>query len=196
MTLKTPLLAAACLLALAACNRTPTETAEPAAPAAEAPAATAPAGPAPAAETPAAPAAAAPNGKPAATVADCATTIAGDDNMQYDVGSIVVPASCASFTINLKHVGKLPVTAMGHNVVVSKEADMQGIAADGMGAGAAADYVKPGDARVVAHTKLVGGGGSASVTFDTARIKDGGPYMFFCSFPGHMAMMKGTIAVQ
>ena len=115
--------------------------------------------------------------------------------MQFDVGSITVPASCSQFTINLTHVGKLPVAAMGHNVVITKASDMQAVAADGMAAGADADYVKPDDPRVIAHTELVGGGQSTSVTFDVARIKDGGPYEFFCSFPGHSAVMKGTIGV-
>jgi azurin len=105
-----------------------------------------------------------------------------------------VPASCAQFTINLKHVGAMAVTVMGHNVVVAKEADMAGIAADGMAA--APEHVKDGDARVIAHTRMIGGGESASVTFDVARIKDGGPYKFFCSFPGHMALMQGSLQVQ
>ena len=212
MTFRTTLVATACALALSACgNRGPAtgENATPA-PAASAPAPTSTAMPAaetpapattaaaPAASTTAAPAAtAAPAGgeKPAAVVKDCATTIEGNDAMQYDVGSITVPASCKKFTINLKHAGTMPVAAMGHNVVISKESDMQGVLADGMGAGAAADYVKAGDARVVAHTKLVGGGQSTSVSFDAGKIKDGGPYEFFCSFPGHAAMMKGTISI-
>lgn len=217
MMFRTTLVAAACTLALVACSRTPTEEttttpAESATTAMPAPATTA-AMPAasttamPAASTTAMPAAGstsaaampatpAAGGKPAATVKDCATTIEGNDAMQFDVGSIAVPASCGKFTINLKHTGTMPVTAMGHNVVISKESDMQGVLADGMGAGAASNYVKPGDARVVAHTKLVGGGQSTSVSFDTSKIKDGGPYEFFCSFPGHASMMKGSISVQ
>ncbi len=189
------LLAAACLFGLAACNQPPaTDTA--ATPATETPpvettppAAEAPAAAPPAATTPAA------GDKPAAVVNDCKTEIEGNDAMQYNVGSITVPASCTSFTITLKHTGTMPVAAMGHNVVIAKASDMQAVAADGMGAGAASMYVKPGDTRVIAHSDVVGGGQSTSVSFDVARIKDGGPYEFFCSFPGHSAIMKGTIAV-
>lgn len=193
------LLAAACLFGLAACNQPPaTDTAAtPAAtPATETPAVetTAPATEAPAATAPAATTPAA-GDKPAAVVTDCKTEIEGSDAMQYNVGSITVPASCTSFTITLKHTGTMPAAAMGHNVVIAKAADMQAVAADGMGAGAAAMYVKPGDTRVIAHSDVVGGGQSTSVSFDVARIKDGGPYEFFCSFPGHSAIMKGTIAV-
>ena len=143
----------------------------------------------------AAPAAAAPApaDKPAAVVSGCATQVEANDMMQFDVGSIAIPASCSTFRITLKHVGKLPVTVMGHDLVVARAADMQAITTDGIPAGAAANYLKPGDARVIAHTKLVGGGQSDSVSFPVAKLKSGGPYAFFCSFPGHSAIMKGTI---
>lgn len=186
------LLAGAIALALAACGKSeaPADTAAPAAaPAAtEAPAAA----PAEAAPPPPAAAPAAASNKPA-MVADCATTIESNDMMQYNADSITVPASCTQFTINLKHVGTMAANVMGHNVVIAKEADMAGIAADG--ASNAAEHVKEGDARSIAHTKIIGGGESASVTFDVAKIKDGG-YKFFCSFPGHLALMQGTIQVQ
>ena len=114
--------------------------------------------------------------------------------MQFNANAIVVPASCAQFTINLKHVGTMPVAAMGHNVVVSKEADMAAIAADG--AAVSPEHVKAGDTRVIAQTKMLGGGESASVTFDVAKVKDGGPFKFFCSFPGHLVLMQGSLEVM
>lgn len=185
------LLVSALALALSACGdkSAPADTAAPAdaAPAAEAPAEA----PVEAAPAEAAPAAA--STKPA-TVENCATTIESNDAMQYNADSIAVPASCTQFTINLKHVGTMAANVMGHNVVIAKEADMAGIAADG--ASNPAEHVKEGDARAIAHTKIIGGGESASVTFDVARIKDGGPYKFFCSFPGHLALMQGSIQVQ
>ncbi len=192
------LLAIACALALSACGGDRSASTETAATATPPPAAeTAPA-PAPAAETPAAaPAPAAPAGsdKPAAVVANCATEIEGTDAMQYNVGSITIPASCTEFKITLKHTGQQPATVMGHNVVIAAESDMQGIETDGIAAGAANDYVKPGDTRVIAHTKVVGGGQSDSVSFPVSKLQSGGPYQFFCSFPGHAAVMKGTISV-
>jgi azurin len=206
MKIHATLLTAACMLVLSACGdrtpppetTTPPPAAETPAPAETPPPATEPT-PAPAEATPpaTAPAATPAAGeKPAATVTGCATEIEGTDSMQFTVGSIAVPASCSEFKITLKHSGKMPVAAMGHNVVIAKAADAQAVAADGMSAGAASAYVKAGDARVVAHTKLVGGGESTSVSFPVSKIKDGGPYEFFCTFPGHMAMMKGTISVQ
>ena len=181
-------------IALAACGNSPA----PEAPAADAapvePAATTEPAPVEAAPAPAEAAPAATTGSKPAVVSDCATTIEGNDAMQYNADSITIPASCSQFTVNLKHVGKLAVNVMGHNFVVAKEADMAGINADGMAV--APEHLKDGDARVVAHTKMIGGGESASVTFDVAKIKDGGPYKFFCSFPGHFALMQGSLQVQ
>lgn len=193
------LLAAACALALAACGDR-SATTDTAATPAPAPAATE-AAPAPAAEAPAAatpaPAATAPAGydKPAAVVADCATEVEGTDAMQFNVGSITIPASCTEFRITLKHTGQQPAAVMGHNIVIAAASDMQGIETDGIAAGIANNYVKPGDTRVIAHTKVVGGGESDSVSFPVGKLQAGGPYEFFCSFPGHAAIMKGTISV-
>ena len=212
MSIRIALLTSACALALSACGNDTSDTATTAAPPATAtdtapstpattppPASTPPASSTPPQATPAAPAATAAtsaSGKPAAVVTDCGTTIEGNDAMQYDVGSITVPASCTEFRITLKHTGTLPVAAMGHNVVVTRMADMQAVAADGMAAGLAANFVKPDDARVIAHTDLIGGGQTTSVSFPVSKIQGNGPYEFFCSFPGHSALMKGTIAVQ
>ncbi len=98
--------------------------------------------------------------------------------------------------IKLTHTGKLPVTAMGHNVVIAATADLQPIATDGQKAGAAANYVAAGDKRAIAHTPLVGGGASTSATFAGSALKAGGDYTFFCSFPGHWALMKGKVVVK
>ena len=62
-----------------------------------------------------------------------------------------------------------------------------------MGAGFANDYVKTGDTRVIAHTKVVGGGADRPASsFPTSALKKGEAYSFFCTFPGHCALMKGT----
>ncbi len=203
MQFRTTLIAACCALALAACGE---RTSDAAPDTAAAPAATEPDAAAPAAE-PAAPPAAdaaavapapapAADGKPAATVTDCATTIESNDLMQFDAGSIVVPASCSEFSITLKHTGQMDVKVMGHNIVIGKASDLQAIAADGMSAGPDAGYLKPDDARVIAHTQMIGGGQTATTSFPVSKIKQGGPYEFFCSFPGHAAMMRGSISVQ
>ena len=131
---------------------------------------------------------------PGAFAADklCSVEIAGTDQMQFDKKEIAVAADCTQVEVTLKHTGKLPAQAMGHNWVLSKTADMQPIATDGMSAAFADDHIKKGDTRVIAHTKIVGGGQSTSVKFPTSLLKKGEAYSFFCTFPGHVALMKGA----
>ncbi|CWN37603.1 TPA: azurin [Neisseria meningitidis] len=180
-------LISAAVIGLAACSQ------EPAAPAAEAtPAAEAPASEAPAAE--AAPADAAPADAAEAPAADnCAATVESNDNMQFNTKDIQVSKACKEFTITLKHTGTQPKASMGHNLVIAKAEDMDGVFKDGVGA-ADTDYVKPDDARVVAHTKLIGGGEESSLTLDPAKLADG-DYKFACTFPGHGALMNGKITL-
>ena len=123
----------------------------------------------------------------------CQVTIGGNDQMQFDKTSIAVAADCTEVELTLKHTGKLPATAMGHNWVLTKTADFQPVATAGTSAGAANAYVPKGDARVIASTKLVGGGESTTVKFSTSKLTKGGDYTFFCSFPGHWSLMKGKL---
>ena len=132
---------------------------------------------------------------PMALAATCSADLEGNDAMKFNLSNIDVSKSCATFTINLKHTGKLAKNVMGHNVVVAKTADMKGIDTDGMKAGLATDYIKAGDTRVVAHSKVVGGGESTSLKIAVVKL-GAGPYSFFCSFPGHSALMKGTLTLK
>ncbi|MCE9955942.1 MULTISPECIES: azurin [Aeromonas] len=125
---------------------------------------------------------------------ECALVIEGNDAMQFNLKEMSVPATCKEVTITLNHTGKLPVANMGHNWVLASTADYQAVATAGMSAGADHDYLPKDDARILAHTKLVGGGESTSVTFKTEGLA-GKDLTFFCSFPGHFAMMKGTFKV-
>jgi len=126
---------------------------------------------------------------------NCTVSLKGDDAMKFDLKEATVSASCATITIELTHTGKLPAAAMGHNVVVSKTADLAGVARDAIKAGAANQYVPAGDARVIAHTTLVGGGQKTKISFPGKKLTAGGDYSFFCSFPGHSTLMKGKLVV-
>lgn len=129
---------------------------------------------------------------PAAAAGDaCKLEITGTDQMQYDKKELAVPASCKEVTLTIHHGGQLPAAAMGHNWVLVATPDLTAVANAGMGAGLAADYIPAGDKRVLAHTKVVGGGQSASVTFQTSGLKAGGDYSYLCTFPGHNALMRG-----
>lgn len=127
----------------------------------------------------------------------CSVSLEGNDAMKYNLTNIDVPKTCSNFTINLSHTGRMAKNVMGHNVVIARTTDMAGIDADGIKAGLAADYLKAGDTRVLAHSKVVGGGESTSVSIPVASLNAAGaPLSFFCSFPGHSAMMKGTVTLK
>jgi azurin len=132
-----------------------------------------------------------------AAAATCSVELTGNDAMKYNLTNIDVSKSCKTFTIHLKHTGKLARNLMGHNVVVGKTADMAGIGKDAIPAGLAANYIKAGDARVIASSKVVGGGESTSVDVPVAKlVAAGAPLSFFCTFPGHSALMKGSITLK
>ena len=159
--------------------------------------------PAPVAETPAVEPAPAPVAEtaPVATATDCSFDLKGTDAMTFTdvagkpVPEIVVPASCQDLTINFEHTGKMPKTAMGHNVVIAKAADVRAVATNGIKAGVQGDYLQASDPKVVAASKMVGGGEKTTVKVPVAKIKEGG-YDFFCSFPGHEIKMHGKLTVK
>ena len=126
---------------------------------------------------------------------NCTLKLQANDAMQFDLKTATVSASCATINIQLVHTGKLPVTAMGHNVVVSATADVGALGMAGMKAGAGANYMPKGDARVIAATPMIGGGGKTAAKFAGSKLKAGGDYSFFCSFPGHSGIMKGKLVV-
>ncbi len=128
---------------------------------------------------------------PSAYARVCAVNVDSTDQMTFTQKDIKVAGDCTQVKLTLRHTGKLAATAMGHNWVLTKTADYQPVAMAGMRMKLADAYVPKGDARVLAHTAVIGGGQSTSVTFSTAKLVKGGDYTFFCSFPGHFAMMKG-----
>lgn len=132
---------------------------------------------------------------PAAFAADCAITVEANDAMQYDTKRIEVSQGCDTFTVTLEHVGSMARKVMGHNWVLTASADKQGVNQDGMAAGLEQNYLKPDDGRVIAATDVIGGGEETSATFDVGALKADGDYTFFCSFPGHAAVMTGTLAI-
>ncbi|RJX76447.1 azurin [Pseudomonas sp. LS-2] len=128
--------------------------------------------------------------------AECSVDVDSTDQMTFSTKAIEIDKSCKEFTVNLKHSGSLPKNVMGHNLVVSKEADMQPIATDGLSAGIDKQYLKEGDARIIAHTKIIGAGETDSLKIDVSKLDPAEKYGFFCSFPGHISMMKGAITLK
>lgn len=126
----------------------------------------------------------------------CSINLKSNDAMKFDQRTITVSSTCKTIAINLAHTGKLPAQAMGHNVVIASADTYQAVAQDGMSAGLTANYVKANDPRVIASTRIIGGGETTSTTFAGSRLKAGGAYKFFCSAPGHLAMMTGQLIVK
>ena len=127
--------------------------------------------------------------------ADCEQVIEGNDALQFNSKAMSVSGSCETVTVTLKHTGQLPANIMGHNWVLTKSSDYMDIGMAGMAAGLENDYVPQNDSRVIAYSKIIGGGESATVSFSTAELSKSESYTFFCSFPGHYAIMQGSLTV-
>ncbi len=134
----------------------------------------------------------APAQAPAASGAPVTLEIASKgDALEYDKTSFEVPAG-SKVTLNLKNNAS-PGSGVHHNWVLVRPGTIDAVAADGIAAGEANDYLKPNDNRVIAHTKMAKEGEIVSVTFDAPAP---GTYDFLCSFPGHATLMRGKFTVK
>jgi azurin len=135
------------------------------------------------------------NEKKEAKKADQEVVVEANDQMQFNKKTFEIKAG-DTIKLTLKHVGKLPKIAMGHNLVIlQKGTNLAGWASKAMTA-AATNYIPVDEASkkaVIAKTKVLGGGETDSVTFS---IKEAGEYQYLCSFPGHFALMQGKITVK
>lgn len=129
----------------------------------------------------------------AATAVSNALVIEGNDQMQFNTSELRATAG-KPITLTLKHVGKIPKEAMGHNVVILQEGtDEAAFAAKAITA-KDTDYIPASEkTSIIAHTKLLGGGEEDTIEF---TIDKKGTYNFLCTFPGHVAMMKGVLIVE
>ncbi len=131
-----------------------------------------------------------------AFAADKKIEISGNDQMQFSTKTLEATAG-DNITLTLTHTGKLPKVAMGHNfVLLQKGTKVPDFAVKAMKA-ATTDYVPTDDVskkEVVAHTKVIGGGETDTITFTAPA--EAGDYPFVCSFPGHFAVMQGVFTVK
>ena len=126
----------------------------------------------------------------------CSLDFEGQPGKKFAPNHIVVPATCKDFTVRLIHTGKNSKEKAGHNWVLTKTEDIDAVMVDGIKAGAAHDFLAPGDGRILARTPMLGGGETATVTFPVSRLAAGESYTFYCSFPAHAQHMRGTLALQ
>ncbi len=125
----------------------------------------------------------------------CDLSLSANDRMKFDTKQLIVSQQCKTVSITLTHAGKLPVTAMGHNIVIALDSDLKGIASDSTKAGLSNQYVQPGDERVIAYSKVIGGGESVTIDVNVEDLDPAQQYAFFCAVPGHWVMMKGEFKV-
>ena len=166
-----------------------------AAPAAATPAAPAAATPAaPAAATPAAPAAAATTAvAPAADLPVLEVIIKPDaaNPLAYDTKTISAKAGQkVKVTFNNNH----PTLPQPHNFVLGKLGTKDKMMSIAMSAMTLVDkgYI-PDSPDILAHTKLLQPGQTETIEF---TLPAAGEYPYFCTFPGHVAIMNGVLTVQ
>ncbi|NNC50705.1 MAG: azurin [Flaviramulus sp.] len=118
--------------------------------------------------------------------------ITSNDLMQFNINEIKVKAG-QKVKLTLRHIGKLDINVMGHNVVILK----QGVDLTEFAAKAATEkenkYIPKDSQDIIANTGLIGGGQVTSIEFEAPEA---GTYDFLCSFPGHSGLMKGKFIVE
>lgn len=121
--------------------------------------------------------------------------IEANDQMQFDKTEFVV-APGETVKLTLLNKGTMPKFSMGHNVVILKRGTNVDTFAEAAATAATNDYIPADQAnRVLAHTKMLGGGENDSVIFTAPSVR--AEYSFLCSFPGHLqAGMRGVMRVQ
>jgi azurin len=132
---------------------------------------------------------AAPAGGPVSLEID-SSAAAGE--FKFSKAALEAPAGSK---ITLKFNNKTDAAAaVGHNWVLAKKGKEETVVNNGTAAGDANGWQKPSDPDIIAHTKLIKGGESDSVTFDAPPA---GTYAYFCTFPGHYAGgMKGDLVIK
>jgi azurin len=162
-------------------------------PKAEAPSAPAAAAPvAPGAAAPATAAAAAP-AAPAANLPVLEITIKPDaaNPLAYDTKTISAKAGQKiKLTFNNTH----PTLPQPHNIVIGKLGTKDKMMAIAMSAMTLVDkgYI-PDSQDILAHTGLIQPTKSETIEF---TVPAAGDYPYFCTFPGHVAIMNGTLTAQ
>ena len=111
--------------------------------------------------------------------------------LAYDTKSISAKVGQkVKVTFNNTH----PTLPQPHNFVLGKLGTKDKMMTIAMSAITLVDkgYI-PDSPDILAHTKLINPGQSESIEFTLAAA---GEYPYFCTFPGHVAIMNGVIIVQ
>jgi azurin len=116
-----------------------------------------------------------------------------NENMRFDKELFKVHTG-KKITLIFANTSAPANTSMSHNVVILKPGIDLADFADAARNAPKEQYVPSSVTElIIAHTKLVAGGGSDQVEF---TISQPGVYPFICSFPGHWGTMQGKIVAE
>ena len=118
-------------------------------------------------------------------------TAAEPEEFAYVQAELAAPAGS---TITLTLTNRTDADdEVGHNWVLVAPGQEESVVASGLAAGDARDWLDVDDPGIIAHTKLIEGEDTDSVTF---AAPEPGTYTFLCTFPGHYAAgEKGTLTI-
>ncbi|EGV44513.1 Azurin [Bizionia argentinensis JUB59] len=120
-------------------------------------------------------------------------TLSSDDQMKFEQTEFQVVAE-QQVSLTLSHIGSMSKNAMGHNIVILKPGTDLAAFTNEAASSMQTDYIPESfESSIIAHSRMLGGGESASINFS---IETPDVYTFICSFPGHYAVMQGTITVE
>jgi azurin len=116
-----------------------------------------------------------------------------NENMRFDKELFKVHTG-KKITLIFANTSAPANTSMSHNVVILKPGIDLADFADAARIAPNEQYVPSSVMElIIAHTKLVPGGGSDQVEF---TISQPGVYPFICSFPGHWGTMQGKVVAE
>lgn len=119
--------------------------------------------------------------------------LTGNDEMKFNLKSITVKEGQIVELI-LTNEGSQPKETMGHNFVLLKPGTDIMNYANKAATAKAEDYIPAAEqSSVLAHTKLLGPSESDTIIFAAPAA---GEYEYLCSFPGHVAVMRGILIVE
>lgn len=126
----------------------------------------------------------------------CQVIMRVDDSLRFKPATIEVPATCGEFKVVLRHVGRLPKVASPRNWVLVKASDADAVARAGGAAGPEHDYVKPGDARVLAKSLVIGRDEMTKIEVPVDLLEPGETYTYLSTIPGFSPALRGSLTVQ
>ena len=124
-----------------------------------------------------------------------AVHITGNDDMRYNITRFVVHPG-EKVRITFENVGKMPITTMGHDLVILKLGQDYKRFSNEVNA---ADLKEKGEIpdslldKVIAHTKILGPGENQTIELIAPAA---GEYDYLCTFPTHAVLMHGQMIVK